>query len=264
MAPLRAARAWASFALAVLLCSTTLAQKLPDKPSIPMKYCATANTADMVALNYNWQSDGRCFNNCTELKFALAIVQDKNCWCSNLVPSSDDQKPLSDCESPLPGLPIRQQHNQAQQDRYVDGVIFVVQRIHCLICLDHSTTTKPPVIQTVMVSGIVKTVTATPEPTPDDEETTKKSGGGLKTGAIVGIVIGVIGGLAVLGAFLLFFVRRRRQQEDADNNLGTPIRGGGSPGMMGTPKTEISENRFAGGGAGAAGAGRGECMRRGC
>lgn len=120
-----------------------------------------------------------------------------------------------------------------------------------------ATTTKPPAVQTVTVGGIVKTVTATPEPTPDDKETTKKSsgGGGLKTGAIVGIVIGVIGGLAVLGAFLLFLVRRRRQQEDADNNLGTPIRGGGSPGMMGTPKTEISENRFAGGGAGAAAAG---------
>jgi len=32
-------------------------------------------------------------------------VQGKNCWCSNLVPNKDNQRPLSDCQNPCPGYP---------------------------------------------------------------------------------------------------------------------------------------------------------------
>ncbi|KAL2129187.1 hypothetical protein VTI74DRAFT_8104 [Chaetomium olivicolor] len=252
MASPRAARIWASFSLAILLCSTAMAQQqLPDKPSVPMKYCATANTADMVPIYWNWQSDGRCFGNCTDLKFALAIVQGKNCWCSNLIPNSADQKPLKDCEAPCPGYPSDYCGGDGTFG-YMEVGGFTPTGTAAGGAAPSSTqgtTTNPPPVQTVTVGGIVKTVTATPTPT-KDAATTGSSGGGLQTGAIVGIVIGAIGGLAVIGAFLwLLFVRRRRQQE-GDNGLGSPTRGGSSPGMMATPKTEISEGRFATAGAG--------------
>lgn len=53
----------------------------------------------------NYQSDGRCFGNCTDLKYALAIVQEKNCWCSNVIPNRADRKSLVDCQYPCPGYP---------------------------------------------------------------------------------------------------------------------------------------------------------------
>ncbi|KAL2176779.1 uncharacterized protein P884DRAFT_27259 [Thermothelomyces heterothallicus CBS 202.75] len=96
---------WASFGIAALLCSMSRAQQQADGPSVPQVYCATVNTADMDPLFSNWQSDGRCYGNCTDLNYALAIVQNKNCWCSNLVPNKADRKPLSDCQNPCPGYP---------------------------------------------------------------------------------------------------------------------------------------------------------------
>lgn len=53
----------------------------------------------------NYQSDGRCFDNCTTLSYALAIVQDKSCWCSNLIPNQADQKDIGNCKASCPGYP---------------------------------------------------------------------------------------------------------------------------------------------------------------
>jgi cell wall integrity and stress response component len=106
MASQRAALGWASFTVAALFSSMAWAQQpVPTGPSVPQVYCSDVNTADMVPLYYNWQSDGRCFGNCTDLKYAFAIVLAKNCWCSNLIPNPADQKPLVDCQNPCPGYP---------------------------------------------------------------------------------------------------------------------------------------------------------------
>ncbi|KAK3353573.1 hypothetical protein B0T25DRAFT_568771 [Lasiosphaeria hispida] len=102
MASQRAARVWAFLSIVALLCGMASAQ---NGPSIPIKYCATANTADMTPIQSDYQSQGRCFGNCTDANFALAIVQAKNCWCSNIVPNRDTQKSLSNCENPCPGYP---------------------------------------------------------------------------------------------------------------------------------------------------------------
>jgi cell wall integrity and stress response component len=116
----RAAPAWVTLAVAALLYSMAWAQQ---GPSVPMKYCSDVNTADLVGpckwlpcpcpgpdansytVNYNWQSDGRCYGNCTDSENAFAIVQNKNCWCSNLIPHPNDRKPIEDCRAPCPGYP---------------------------------------------------------------------------------------------------------------------------------------------------------------
>jgi cell wall integrity and stress response component len=102
---------------------------------------------------------------------------------------------------------------------------------------------------TITVGGNVRTVTAPSQPTAtNDSSVVGDAGGSLQPGAIAGIVIGVIGGLAVIALALWFcFFKRRREHEEANNGFVSPMRGGGSPGRMATPGSgEVSENRFAG------------------
>ncbi|KAK3939882.1 hypothetical protein QBC46DRAFT_139767 [Diplogelasinospora grovesii] len=102
MATQRNARFWAYIALSTLqICIVIAAQG----PSVPMAYCASINTADMSAIQSDYQSDGRCYGNCTDANYALAIVQAKNCWCSNFIPAVGDRKSLDKCEDPCPGYP---------------------------------------------------------------------------------------------------------------------------------------------------------------
>jgi len=62
--------------------------------------------ADNVAsVNSDYQSMGRCHDNCTALDYPLAIVQLKSCWCSNLIPNPANQKSLGNCHNPCPGYP---------------------------------------------------------------------------------------------------------------------------------------------------------------
>jgi hypothetical protein len=51
-----------------------------------------------------YQSDGLCYGFCSS-DFALAIVQDDSCWCSNFVPSTSVQVATSQCNKACPGFP---------------------------------------------------------------------------------------------------------------------------------------------------------------
>ncbi|AEO60690.1 hypothetical protein MYCTH_2316209 [Thermothelomyces thermophilus ATCC 42464] len=244
---------WASFGIAALLCSMSRAQQQADGPSVPQVYCATVNTADMDPLFSNWQSDGRCYGNCTDLNYALAIVQNKNCWCSNLVPNKADRKPLSDCQNPCPGYPSDYCGGDG-----VFGYMYAGGSTPTGTAAPGgsatgepsssttgATTSGPPSVTTITVGGTIRTVTAPTVPTATDGTSIgDDNGSGLKGGAIAGIVVGVVGGLLVLAAFLWFcFVKRRKDREAADLGLQTGV--GGSPGRMATPKSgEMTESRY--------------------
>jgi cell wall integrity and stress response component len=62
-------------------------------------------TLTALAVSYTWQSEGRCFGNCTDLNYAFAVLNNYDCWCSNVVPNPDDQKPVEECQFPCPGYP---------------------------------------------------------------------------------------------------------------------------------------------------------------
>ncbi|KAK4125911.1 hypothetical protein N657DRAFT_282272 [Parathielavia appendiculata] len=285
MATHRAALLKAIFSIAALVRRTTCAQ-LPNGPSIPMEYCATVNTADMEPLNAIWQSDGLCFGNCTNLKYALAIIQDHNCWCSNLVPNTADQKPLTDCQMPCPGFPSdycggdglfgymqvagfnptgtappanpsTTTPPSSSSSTVQPTTIVTLSETSSTVSSSSSapnttsgTSSHPPVLVTVTADGTIRTVTATPTPTHANNPALADNTGsaGLQAGAIVGIVVGVVGGLAVIAAFLwLWYSKRRRQNQDDTNGFASPTRGSGSPGVIGTPKAgEVSEIRYPG------------------
>ncbi|KAL2255874.1 hypothetical protein VTK26DRAFT_2554 [Humicola hyalothermophila] len=228
MALQRAALLWTSCSLAAALLSMAMAQ------SIPLEFCASVNTANMDPLNSPWQSEGRCFDNCTDLQYALAIIQNHNCWCSNYIPHRADQKPLQDCQLPCPGYPSDYCGGDG-----VFGYLEVAGHApsgtaspggDTPISSPADSPSSTQLVETVTVGGTVRTVTATPEATGahDPDLGAATQGGGLGGGAIAGIVIGVIAALLLLAVIIwLFFVKRRRR--DDGGVLDSPMRGGGSP-----------------------------------
>lgn len=123
---------------------------------------------------------------------------------------------------------------------------------------DTTKTTDPPTtdepttsLQTVTAGGTtqIQTVTVVPtsisegaDPSESNRDPTAEDGGGggLATGAAVGIAIGVIGFIAIIAAVgVLFWLRRKRNDEEAMVERSNSGRGS-SAGMMSTPRTEMA------------------------
>ncbi|KAK4218520.1 hypothetical protein QBC37DRAFT_188377 [Rhypophila decipiens] len=101
-------RSYAPWALicSISLLSARVAVEAQQGPSIPLAYCASVNTNQgFKPFHSNFQSEGRCKDNCTSAGFPLGVIQQKDCWCSDTAPGPGDQKPLSDCALSCPGYP---------------------------------------------------------------------------------------------------------------------------------------------------------------
>ncbi|KAK3374474.1 hypothetical protein B0T24DRAFT_679819 [Lasiosphaeria ovina] len=324
----RAARLWASLGLAILLNSAVTAAAGVG-PSIPIEYCSTANTgpdtvdktlsADGYPFHSIYQSEGRCRDNCTDARygtFALGILQNQDCWCSNLVPNSANQKDTDQCQSPCPGFPSdlcggsglfgyialgnasptgtappqgssssSASSSSSSSVKNIPAVktppVFktppavntspavkiteteTVQRmVPSTVTVPPSSsssssdpttssstfsTTPPnganntpaPEVQTVTVGGVVRTVTQTqPSPTGTSEQNTSlaaTSGGGLSTGGIVGVVLGILAILAIAGILVWWLLMRRRRLEAGAGGTASPS-GLGSSSGAGVPR----------------------------
>lgn len=67
------------------------------------EYCSSQNTGSDEGPYYNiYNSMGACSTKCQN-QYALAVVQGKNCWCTNYIPA--DQASTSDCSAQCPGYP---------------------------------------------------------------------------------------------------------------------------------------------------------------
>jgi cell wall integrity and stress response component len=54
--------------------------------------------------NWNYQSNGNCTNHCSQTvgTYAFAVIQYKDCWCTNLIPSQ--QVDIGKCRKECPGF----------------------------------------------------------------------------------------------------------------------------------------------------------------
>ncbi|KAI4109096.1 MAG: hypothetical protein LQ339_001901 [Xanthoria mediterranea] len=79
---------------------------VPVANAVSQSLCSSFNTgADSDDVTYDYQSAGRCFDNC-KAQYAFAIVKGKSCWCSDYAPA--DTTSLGSCSSPCPGYPFEQ------------------------------------------------------------------------------------------------------------------------------------------------------------
>lgn len=189
-----------------------------------LAYCATDNTGSSYkAVSDTYQSNGACQSTCSS--YALGVLQGKKCWCTNVVPSESSQKATSKCDTSCPGYPDDSCGSAA------DGVFAYVsvgskkptsteggsssESTTSTSSSSSTTTTSGNIVKETTSGGQVKTITvAGSDPTAGADTSKAKASdddSGLSGGSIAGIVIGVLGGLALLGGliFMVFFYRKR-------------------------------------------------------
>lgn len=93
------------------------------------------------------------------------------------------------------------------------------------------------------MDGKVTTVLVTPTPSAGDSSQENKpvpaGGSGLGGGAIAGIVIGAVAGIALVG-LLVWFLLRRRKQDDKDEFRDDPSVSGSARGRAGSHHHDLS------------------------
>jgi hypothetical protein len=73
-------------------------------PSMPVAFCARLNTSPNGANFSDWQTEGLCAGFCRG-NFALAVVQNKACWCTDYIPDQSSQVDSGQCNGKCPGYP---------------------------------------------------------------------------------------------------------------------------------------------------------------
>lgn len=237
-------------------------------PSLPVAYCASTNTAEGSANSSVYQSQGLCYGICNDQGYAFAVLQSSDCWCSNVVPSSDDQTSTSNCESSCPGYPTDYCGGDgtygyialsASPSSTAGGSSKTTSSTSKTTSASSSTTstststteaettsttpkttsekttagtpTTITAVQTVTSEGsiIIQTVTTVSTPA------AKSGGGGLGKGAVAGLTVGILAAVAafIFGAFMFRRHKRKmREEEEPMNAASMAHRRGSSAGIM--------------------------------
>ncbi|KAL5003632.1 hypothetical protein BDV10DRAFT_1062 [Aspergillus recurvatus] len=234
--PLLALLAWATLWISV-------------DSSSSLTYCSSANTGTGSANFSIYQSNGNCEDHCSDSAFAILL--DKNCWCSDVAPNEDDNVDTSKCGDGCPGYPDDSCGN-ADDSLYAyiqlgtpsstasasstKSTSTSTTSSKTSTTSDTTTTTHSSVTETQTHGGLVTTITvdsssATSAADSNTDTQDEDSDSGLSGGSIAGIVVGVLGGIALIVAAVIFFLAKRRQN-DADNYTTTGIDGRQSKGSQ--------------------------------
>ncbi|KAL1889314.1 Cell wall integrity and stress response component 4 [Sporothrix stenoceras] len=238
-------------ALYGLLFTSTLLARSYAEPSVPMAYCASINTGSTSTNTSIYQSDGLCYDFCND-DYAFAVIQGKNCWCSDYTPSKSSQVSTSECDLSCAGYPSDVcggdgLYGYMALNKSPSGTASGTSTPSPSKSSSSKTNAGTPTVQTVTAGGVVQTVTVTPSAGSGDSSAVSSSHKGLSAGAAAGIAVGVVA-VAVIAAVVAFLVwRRRRQQKEPEdalfvaNNPKTPSPRGTSPNTSNSPKvSEVS------------------------
>ncbi|KAG6044942.1 hypothetical protein E4U39_002880 [Claviceps sp. Clav50 group G5] len=235
--------------------------------AIDVDICASFNTASMGRNVSIFQTNGLCHDYCNPDSYAYAITQSNSCWCSNYTPDKSTQLSSGKCNLGCPGYPDEKcggpgvfgyvvlpgglpsgtkgpsiapssTESSSSSSSEADTTTPTTSTTS-------TTTMRASSVETVVIAdGTIKTVTVVPtgtgsqSPSINQGATVEESG--LKTGAVVGIVVGVVGGVLILAAVTIFFYFRHKKQQQQNGYQDDPSIRGSSSGMMGSGRAEMS------------------------
>ncbi|KAL4872451.1 hypothetical protein BDV12DRAFT_143574 [Aspergillus spectabilis] len=198
-------------------------------------YCSSDSTGSGAANFSIYQSNGNCEDHCQGSAFA--ILQEKNCWCSDIAPNEDTNVDTSDCDDDCPGFPDDWCGNATE------GLYAYIQigspsgtasasstssTKESTFTTSHTSTTTTSSTVTETHGNQVTTITvgdsAATSPADSSQELEDDGGSSISGGAIAGIVVGVVGGIALIVAAVIFFLAKRRSRADEDpQNKGSQM-----------------------------------------
>ncbi|KAL2357822.1 Wsc4-like protein [Cryomyces antarcticus] len=239
-------------ALLAVACVLSLSRADGEPIGLTQKYCSNQNTGSSFNKVFNtWQSNGACYQTCVD-SYAFAVIQGQYCWCSNYIPAN--QLSVSSCSDSCPGYPD-ERCGSSSSNLYgyialrrpafgTAGSSAAASSTQASRTIQAASTSQPPSstqspsssqaslsstqapsstktptpvtsIVVVTISGAIVTQTVTSTPAAPAEGSLQPVRAGLSGGAIAGVVMGTLVGLAALAAAMLFFLLRRR-----GNNAG--------------------------------------------
>lgn len=217
------------------LCFNTL---LSQVSALTIEYCSSLNTASTSKNSSVFQSNGLCHNFCQD-SYAFAVLQYDGCWCSNYAPGTT----TTGCDTQCPGYPpdycggtnlygyialsLAPSGTEGASSTAIPSTSAAAQSSTSSTVRttssspasqSSSTWTPTPVTSLETVTGQIRTVTVTPTVPPTSGGSTaitkdNKSGGGLSTGAAVGLTIGLVALVAIISAIIYFCIRKRNQEK---------------------------------------------------
>jgi cell wall integrity and stress response component len=235
----------------------------PVSAAVSLDICAGFNTADMNKELDIYMTNGLCKEHCLE-NYAYAITQYQSCWCSNYGPDEASELDKSKCSTPCPAYPDFEKCGGPNAFGYI-----LMGNVEPLGTKgpagddssskptksdesDETSSTDPPTrIETVTADGTVKTVIVSATGSTNSSESDENTNGsqstegkkGLSTGAVAGIVVGVILVVVIAAGFaILWFLRRKKRSREESEFQNDPSVGstrGGSPGTVTTAGPEM-------------------------
>ncbi|KAH7377209.1 hypothetical protein B0T11DRAFT_29363 [Plectosphaerella cucumerina] len=231
--------------------------ELYPRQGLTQDLCSTVNTGSGAANYSQWQTLSLCRDFCIAKNTAFAVVQWQSCWCSDVEPGEDITTSVSSCSEGCPGYGDIESCGRRpnlfgyfrfpKQPTSTQGASTSAQS-STQSSSDEETTWVTQ--STVSADGTVRTVFITPTVTPPDlagsessangnGQTDTNGSGGLGTGAVVGIVIGVIAAvLTVPGALLFWFFRRRKHRKANGYEEPNFSQRGSSSGMIASTRNQ--------------------------
>ncbi|KKK15438.1 hypothetical protein ARAM_005361 [Aspergillus rambellii] len=196
-----------------------------------LTYCSSVCTGASSTANFSiYQSNGNCEAHCSDMAFGILL--DKTCWCSNIAPNKATNVKTSECDDNCPGYPDDPCGNESKglyayiQLGLPSGTATVSSSstssttsttstsstsdsstTESSTTTEASTETDSSGVTTITVGASVATSVA------DSSDAKSKDSGGssVSGGAIAGIVVGVVGGIALIAAGIFLLLAKRRQ-----------------------------------------------------
>ncbi|KAI0490174.1 hypothetical protein F4859DRAFT_182672 [Xylaria cf. heliscus] len=230
--------------------------------SLDIEYCSSLNTGSTPTNSSIWQSNGLCHDFCVDQSFAFAVLQQYDCWCSNYVPATSSQVDTDECGDVCPGwkddtcggdnlygyialgLTPSGTADASSTPTPTGQTSTTTVETSSTGTSTRTTSTADPTtsVRTVTAGGTVslETVTVTPTPSAGSSADTSSSHG-PSAGAIAGIVVGVLGVVAILAGLAVFFYLQRRKRQREEELASRPHSHlSGSVGVMSTPTTAMA------------------------
>jgi cell wall integrity and stress response component len=178
-----------------------------------------SNAGSLTSLGeWTFQSSGYCQQQCAGQKnLVMATINGSTCLCGNDLPPASAKVDESKCSEPCDGYPQENCGGKGFFQVYLTGLGDPdgVSSPSSSGDSSSSTSASPSVI-TKAGQTIVVTASAA--------SSAKSSGGGSsKVGIAVGVVVGVIGVAAIVGAIILFLKRRRNKAIEEEHRRNAAV-----------------------------------------